>query len=180
MLFVCLLAMSFTLSTAKARQSLQKARQILDASGVRGGLIVHIGCGNGKLTTALRVNDSYMVHGLNLDESNIAKARRHIQSLSLYGKVSVERLRSDRLPYIDNLVNLVVSENPGKVPMDEVMRVLAPDGVAYIKRGEVWTKTVKPRPQEIDDWTHYLHDASNNAVSHDTVVGPPRRMQVDR
>ena len=55
--------------------------------------------------------------------------------------------------------------------------MLVPNGVAYVKDGGKWTKTVKPRPQEIDEWTHYLHDASNNAVAHDTVVGPPRRMQ---
>jgi outer membrane protein assembly factor BamB len=74
--------------------------------------------------------------------------------------------------------------------MSEVMRVLCPGGVAYIRNdgppprlvsGDAgagkWVKTVKLRPKEIDDWTHYLHDASNNAVSHDTVVGPPRRMQ---
>lgn len=159
-----------------------QAAQILDASGVKGGLIVHIGCGNGKLTAALRANDSYLVHGLDVDARNVEKAREHIQSLNLYGKVSVEQWRGNRLPYIDNLANLVVSE-PGslpagiEVPMDEVLRVLAPNGVAYIKKGDTWTKTVKPRPKEIDEWTHYLHDASGNAVAADLVVGPPRRLQ---
>ena len=38
-------------------------------------------------------------------------------------------------------------------------------------------KTVKPWPTEIDQWTHYLHDPSNNAVAHDRVVGPPRGLQ---
>ena len=45
-----------------------------------------------------------------------------------------------------------------------------------------WTKTVKPRPAEIDEWTHYLHDPSNNAVAHDrssarrgTCSGSPAR-----
>ena len=61
--------------------------------------------------------------------------------------------------------------------MSEVMRVLAPLGVAYIKNGTAWTKTVKPWPKGIDEWTHYLHDPSGNAVAHDTVVGPPRHMQ---
>jgi outer membrane protein assembly factor BamB len=77
----------------------------------------------------------------------------------------------------DNLVNLIVSEDLGKIPPNEVMRVLAPNGVAYIKTGSKWTKTVKPRPKEIDEWTHYLHDASGNAVAADLVVGPPRRLQ---
>jgi hypothetical protein len=61
--------------------------------------------------------------------------------------------------------------------MDEVMRVLCPNGVAYIKKGSDWTKTVKPRPEAMDDWTHYLHDPSNNAVSHGQIAGPPRRLQ---
>ncbi|MHC4510708.1 MAG: outer membrane protein assembly factor BamB family protein, partial [Planctomycetota bacterium] len=33
------------------------------------------------------------------------------------------------------------------------------------------------RPQEIDEWTHYLHDPSNNAVAHDSLIEPPSRYQ---
>ena len=33
------------------------------------------------------------------------------------------------------------------------------------------------RPADIDEWTHFMHDASGNAVAHDTVVGPPRHLQ---
>ena len=40
----------------------QEAEQILDATGIKGGLIVHIGCGEGKLTAALHVNDRFLVH----------------------------------------------------------------------------------------------------------------------
>jgi len=150
---------------------------LLDATGVKGGLVVHLGCGDGRLTAALRANDSYLVHGLDPDLQNVEKARQYIQSLQLYGNVSVDQLRGNKLPYIDNLVNLIVSENLGTVSMQEVMRVLCPNGVAYIKQSGMWTKTVKPRPQEIDEWTHYLHDATNNAVAHDSVIGPPRRFQ---
>jgi outer membrane protein assembly factor BamB len=57
------------------------------------------------------------------------------------------------------------------------MRVLCPDGVAYINKGGRWIKRVKQRPENIDDWTHYLHDASNNAVARDTRVGSPRRLK---
>ena len=153
------------------------AKQIVDATGVKGGLVVHLGSGDGRLTAALHANSSYLVHGLDADPANVDAARGHIRSLGLYGKVSVDRLRVKRLPYIDNLVNLLVAEKLGEIPMEEVMRVLAPNGVAYIKKEGQWTKTVKPRPKEIDEWTHYLHDASNNAVARDSVVGPPRRLQ---
>ena len=175
--FVCLLAMLCPLSGARARQTSQEAKKILDTTGVKGGLIIHIGCGDGRLTSALLANDSYLIHGLDANPQNVKKAREHIKSLDLYGSVSVDRLTAKRLPYIDNLVNLVVSEDLGRISMSEVMRVLSPNGVAYIKKSGRWTKTVKPWPKEIDEWTHYLHDASNNAVAHDSVIGPPRRMQ---
>ena len=174
-IFVCFLAVLYIPSVAKAQQ--QAAEKILDDTGVKGGFVVHIGCGDGGLTAALRANDSYLVHGLDADPENVEKAREHIRSLGLYGKVSVEMFARDRLPYTDNLVNLVVSENPGHVTMEEVMRVLAPKGVAYIRKDGKWTKTIKPRPEEIDEWTHYMHDASGNAVAHDSVIGPPRRVQ---
>lgn len=154
-----------------------QAQQILDASGVKGGLVVHLGCGDGKLTAALRVNDSFLVHGLDTDAQNVEQAREHIKSLKLYGKVSVEQFKGGQLPYTDNLINLVVSEALDAVPMDEVMRVLCPNGVAYIRNNDTWIKTVKPRPKDIDEWTHYMHDAGGNAVAHDLVVGPPRHLQ---
>ncbi len=153
------------------------AKDILSATGVKGGLIVHLGCNNGRLTTALHGNDSYLIHGLDTDGNNVDKTRAHIRSLGLYGKVSVDRFDGQRLPYIDNLVNLIVAEDLGSVPMAEAMRVLAPGGTLYTKQNGRWRKTVKPRPTDIDEWTHYFHDASNNAVAHDSVVGPPRHIQ---
>ena len=157
----------------------EQAAQVLQAAGVKGGLVVHLGCGDGKLTAALRANESYIVHGLDADPANVEKARAHIRSLGLYGPVSVARWTdAARLPYADNLVNLIVSENPSAFPMGEVLRVLAPLGVAYVKGADgKWAKTVKPWPKDIDEWTHWLHDAGNNAVAHDTRVGPPQRMQ---
>ncbi|MDH3583072.1 MAG: PQQ-binding-like beta-propeller repeat protein [Phycisphaerae bacterium] len=173
-----LLLAFFTASVAPALAApADEAARILAETGVRGGLVVHLGSGSGKLTAALRANDSYQVHGLDADAAAVATARRNIRALDLYGPVSVDQLQGDRLPYTDNLVNLLVAENLGNIPMAEVIRVLVPEGVAYIRTGEKWKKTIKPRPSNIDDWTHFLHDASGNAVAHDTVVGPPRHLQ---
>ena len=165
------------LSVAGAQQPQKEAGQILEATGVRGGLVVHIGCGDGKLTAALCANDSYLVHGLDADTKNIEKARKHIKELNLYGKVSVDQFNSGSLLYVDNLVNLVVSEHLGGISMEEILRVLAPNGVAYIKKEGRWTKTVKPWPEEMDEWTHYFHDADGNPVAKDSIVGPPERLQ---
>jgi len=163
--------------TAQPLRAKRQAEKILNACDVKGGLIVHIGCGDGKLTAALRANERYIVQGLDSDVKNVEQARKYIRSLGVYGAVSVDGLQGNRLPYIDNLVNLVVSENPGAVSESEVMRVLCPDGAAYIRQGSKWKKLIKQRPEDIDEWTHYLHDASNNAVAKDTQVSSPRRLK---
>ncbi len=153
------------------------AREVLQATGVRGGLVVHLGCGEGRLTAALHASDAYLVHGLDSNQAHVEKARQTIRTQGLYGPVSVDLLTGLRLPYADNLVNLVVGEDLGAVPTAEVMRILAPNGVAYVRAGDEWKKTVKPRPTDIDEWSHYLHDASNNAVAADLRVGPPRHIR---
>jgi len=153
------------------------ARQILKATGVTGGLIVHLGCGDGRLTAALHAGGSCLIHGLDSDAGKVRRARQHIRELGLYGPVSAERFDGKRLPYVENLANLVVTEDLGGVTMAEAMRVLAPGGAVYSKEDGRWRKTVKPRPGNTDEWTHFLHDASGNAVADDDVVGPPRRAQ---
>lgn len=175
----CILAglSMFPVSPAKSTPEDVLAAQILADTGVQGGFIVHLSCGTGELTAALGANESYMVHGLDPDSSNIDAARTHISSKGLYGRITAEvHEDTTHLPYIDNMVTLLVSEVAVDASPAEILRVLAPNGVAYINNGG-WTMTTKPRPAEMDDWTHYLHDASNNAVSNDTLVQPPARFQ---
>jgi len=149
-----------------------------NATGFQGGLLVHVGCGDGRLTAALRADDRWVVHGLDADAKNVDAARGHIRCLGLAGRgVSIDRFDGRRLPLIDNLANLLVAEDLGDVAAKEVMRVLCPGGVAYIKKDGAWTKTVKPRPRNIDDWTHFLHGPDGNAVARDDVVGFPRHIQ---
>lgn len=149
------------------------AEEILARTGVQGGLIVHVGCGEGERTAALRRNEAYLVHGLETDAAKVEAARRRLLSQGVYGPVSVAWFSGKRLPYIEDAVNLVVADDLGSVPMSEVMRVLAPNGSAWIG-GKI---TVKPRPQGMDEWTHYLHDPSNNCVAHDELIAPPARLQ---
>jgi outer membrane protein assembly factor BamB len=172
------------------------AEEILKTSGIKGGLVVHLGCGDGKLTAALRADDSFLVQGLDADPANVELARSHIQSVGLGGNVSAAVFDGRRLPYVDNLVNLVVIGDTSEMQDagSEILRVLTPRGVAVVreKGNEAWLSRIphpvsrvgdgfavfaKPAPAEIDEWTHYLHGPDNNAVSHDQVVGPPRCLQ---
>jgi outer membrane protein assembly factor BamB len=150
-----------------------RAAEVPDTKSFKGGLIVHIGCGDGKLTAAMGAGDRRLVHGLDTNAVNVAKARQTVMDAGLYGKVTIDLLAGDKLPYIDNLVNCIIADELGKIPMDEVMRVLSPYGTAWIGG----RKTVKPWPEDMDEWNHWLHGPDNNAVSTDTRVGISRKLQ---
>jgi len=187
------LAVSATFAAAAVRVEAGDAagaKGILGDADYTGGLIVHLGCGDGRLTAALHAGDGSVVHGLESDAVRAAAAREHIRELGLYGQVSVDVLDGTRLPYADNLVNLLVVSRPLSVSRGEILRVLCPGGEAMVlgvrdqgsgtRSGRAkWTKTVKPWPEEIDEWTHFLHGAGGNPVSGDRAVGPPRRLQWD-
>jgi 2-polyprenyl-3-methyl-5-hydroxy-6-metoxy-1,4-benzoquinol methylase len=93
------LAVSSSVMAADKASRLQPARaaQILDATGFRGGLIVHLGCGDGELTAALGAGDRYVVHGLDPNSDNVRRAREHIRLLGRCGRASVEKWMGDYL-----------------------------------------------------------------------------------
>ncbi len=153
------------------------ARRILQETEIKGGLVVHVGCADGRLTAALRSSDSFLVHGLSKMKADMEKARRHIQAMDLHESVTVDTFDGEHLPYTDSVVNLLVVSEKYNISQEEMLRVLAPRGVAYVRENNSWRKMVKPWPDDIDEWTHYLHSPSNNAVASDTVVGAPRYMQ---
>lgn len=155
------------------KESEQPARQMVEASGVKGGLIVHLGCGDGGRLADLLLDSRYVVHGLDTSSENVARARTYLRSRNLYGAVSAAHYDGKTLPYADNMVNLIVADTLGDVPVEEAMRVLVPRGVLLV--GD--KRTVKPWPKNIDDWPQYLNKADNNAVAMDSVAGPPRLIQ---
>jgi len=173
----------------------QDAAKLMKASGVQGGLLVHVGCGDGSLAASLGAKDAFLVHGLDRDAAKVKRARAFIRSKALYGRVSVDQWMGERLPYADNLVNLlVVSGFSVQVSDEEIERILAPRGVALIPDNfpnpetrnlkphasaglEGWTLLEKPVARDMDDWTHWNHGPDGNRVANDSVVGPPRRQQ---
>ncbi len=148
------------------------ARQLLETAGVEGGVVVHVGCDDPQLLAALRATPSFLVQGITQDESELAAAREFLRSRGVYGPVSVVPYSGTHLPYIDNFVNLVIVGEGRQVARDELLRVLTPGGVALIEDGGKLKKIEKPRPAEMDDWTHALHDPTNNAVAHDDLIQP--------
>jgi len=188
-------ALSLLLAVPATTAQDNPASAILRDSGVQGGIVVVIGCDAPGLLAGLRPNERYTVHGIDSDPVKVSAARAFLCDKGLYGPVSVEQLTGDSLPYADNLINLVVVGGRGNVKRDdEIMRVLVPGGVAMIAgkgneqllsrfklqvslAGSGFAKIAKAFPDDIDDWSHFLHDAGNNAVAKDTRVGVPRSLQ---
>ncbi|MBL7218716.1 MAG: PQQ-binding-like beta-propeller repeat protein [Phycisphaerae bacterium] len=142
---------------------------------VKGGLIVHVGATDGKGTISL-AGDNFVVQGLSTKPEAVAAAREHLKSTGKCGKVSIDLFDGEHLPYVDELVNLIVIREAGKLTRDEIERVLVPGGHAVfaVENGKSFSK---PHPKAIDDWTHYLHDPAGTSVSQDTLAGHPRGMR---
>jgi outer membrane protein assembly factor BamB len=156
----------------------EQAAGILRESGVQGGFVVHLGAGTGELTAALRASAGFQVQGLEADAASVAVGRQRMLDAGQYGDVSLLNFSGRELPYIDNMVNLLIVDGAHQVRQDELFRVLVPGGTLLTRQPDGgFQKSIKPRPENIDEWSHYLHDATGNAVAHDDVVGSPRHLQ---
>jgi len=180
------------------------AGRLINASGVAGGLIVHVGCEDTAMTVALGKHENFLVHALGTNAAHVAAARKAIHGAGIYGRVSADLWDGNRLPYADGTVNVgVVPRVACRVSEKELMRVLAPRGAVLVK-GKVdlsdpsdrtdqtdqsapntksapglpgWQLLRKPVPAEIDEWSHYLHGPTGNAVADDKLVGVPKHTQ---
>ena len=188
---LALIGMSFV-AVASCPATAGLADELTQAAGVKGGVVVHLGCGDGTKTAALYAGERFLVHGLDTELDRVKKAKDHIDSRGLYGPVSAEQYDGQNLPYGDNIVNLMVVTDAAEVEPDEIARVLVPRGSVLIESGsklldeapldaanevEGWKRYVKPWPEAIDQWTHFLYDSSGNAVCSDKRVRRPRHMQ---
>ncbi len=170
-------AFSFLLLPMIALLSAQEPQQLVSQSGIQGGLIVHIGCENGENTSRLRINQKYLVRGLDTDAEQIRHARQSAGSSGLHGPVTFHHMRSKQLPFRSNLVNLIIADDPSMTTEQEIMRILCPDGVAMIREDQQYRTIVKARPSDISEWAHFRYDASNNPVTSDRQVDYPKGFQ---
>jgi len=155
-----------------------QAQRILADSGIHGGLIVHVGCRDATLAVSLGKSPNTLVHALVPERDELESVRRQIRAAGLYGRVSAVPWAGPVLPYTDSTVNLLlVPDESVELDPKEVDRVLAPLGVARIRRDGVLATHQKDWPADVDQWSHSRYDATGNAVSKDERAGPPRFLQ---
>jgi len=152
------------------------ADSILQATDRRDGLCVLVNVSDPELAIDIAETSRFVVHAVHENRDTVSAMRRAVDASGLYGRVSVSyaSFREGCLPYAENLANLIVVMNSGsRISNEEILRVLAPYGVAYANAKRI----VKSYPKEMDEWSHFRHNAEGNMVAEDTVVGPPRHVR---
>jgi len=190
-LFAALLFGSIFQHTAKGGEYFPSKQ-----AGLHGGLIVQLGANDATSAANLSLSGRYLVHVLDTNAEEVESARSHIREYGRYGMAWAEHANNkDRLPYAENIVNMIVVESY-TVPIEELTRVLVPGGTIVSLNSSVLSKkqiaaarfesmttdgstliAKKPWPLAMDDWSHPRHAANGNAVSLDTLVGPPERVR---
>lgn len=140
----------------------------------QGGVVVFVGeVPRDSLDQLLR-RDDVLARCLVTKEDQLEQVRELIKKANAYGRVSAELWKSgESLPFIDNFVNKLLVDDSAAIPEQELLRVLAPRGIAWADE----KKIVKPVPGDTDEWTHFLYDPSNNPVSKDRRIGRLGRLQ---
>jgi outer membrane protein assembly factor BamB len=180
----------FVLLNAAIRPCHGQTHAVDDTHLPLGGLHVVLGAGDPDALVEAGADDRRCTHWLDTDAERVAALRgRVLDSHGTYGRASVDTWDGRHLPYADDLVSRVtVLDAECRVSAQEIERVLSPRGTAWVPAQSAirfgLSESVgnmrvcrKPVPDNIDDWTHYLHDSGNNAVAHDDRVGPPRSLR---
>lgn len=161
-----------------------------------GGLVVQLGAEDLQLPAALSRTGAHLIQVLETDAKRVIAAQKELTASGFYGLVSVEHVAGfAKLPYTENLVNYIIVSHAG-APAREIFRVLTPGGTLVVTRKGIMNQAElkfagfasviesdgaltarKPRPVEMDEWSHSRHAANGNAVSQDTAVGPPARVR---
>ena len=194
-------------SILRSENAERASERILNASDRRDGLCVIVNASGPELAVALAKRSKFVVQTLH-DTAELDAIRKSVDQCGLYGRVSARKASFERLPYTDNLINLLIAcdyhllQRHG-LTVDEMLRVVAPHGEIWLQcssasdaetaqrhllkgglapteingEGGRWVRAAKPYPREMDQWSHFRHDATGNMVARDTLVGPPRRVQ---
>jgi hypothetical protein len=149
----------------------------LEQSRVKGGLCVMLGSCDARIAEAVAGKYPLLVHCLAAGAGPVESARGKLLKSGLYGLITAETWREANLPFADNVVSLMLVFEQGNVPESEIPRVVRPDGEILTLSDGTWQSRRKPRPAEIDEWTHWRHGPDRNPVSKDRLVEVPRRIQ---
>jgi outer membrane protein assembly factor BamB len=152
-------------------------RPVREAAGERPALVVQIGAVDGSLAIALAKGGPQVVSAVAADEAAADTVRSALLKAGVHGQATTMPMAKGRLPISDWLADVAVVEGAGLVTDAELDRVVRPGGVILTRAGGSLQRRVRARPDTIDDWPMYNHDAAGTNASHDQFVGPTRGLR---
>jgi outer membrane protein assembly factor BamB len=129
---LALLALALSLAVPVANAGEAKASALLKTSGISGGICLVIG-GDAKLAAELASSSKLYVRLHTRDEERALAAGAQFAAGELRNRIGVSSHRLDPMPYISNLLNLIVVGDVAGLKPKELVRVLAPGGVLAVK-----------------------------------------------
>ena len=149
-----------------------RAVQVSQEVGSRRGVGVVLGDAAGSFAVELARRNEWLLYVQSPDARQVEAARRAADAAGLYGsRLFIEPGPAHRLHLADNLADavVVVGDSPSDVPEAELLRVLRPEGKAFLG-DKVLTKSF---PEGLDDWSHPYHGPDNNPASKDQLARAP-------
>ncbi len=143
----------------------ERAKDILQESGVTNGYALVFDCGQGELAAELARRSRLIVVGVSRDAEAIRKGRERLLQTGQYGqRLTLLHSASGELPFPDYCFNLVVADAEAK---ERLRRHVRPVGGVMIAGDE---RFVRPALEGAGSWTHMYGDAGQTANSHDQLL----------
>jgi len=117
------------------------AGQIIEDYQIKKGRCVEIGSGDGKLGLELAKRTVLHIYMVDINGDVLKKAFSNACDAGLSGRISPIQANAERLPFVDDFADLVVSRgsiffwNDKPRGLREIHRILKTDGVAFIGGG---------------------------------------------
>ncbi len=156
--------------------------KILEASEIRSGYCIDLGCGDGRLSSWLARHSKLFIFAIDSDPAQVARARQRLASEGLLGDrvtVHLGRLEATRFPkYIANLIvsqRALDSQVASKQIASEAGRLQRPwGGVVAIGPVQGLTFDTREGLADAGTWNHQYSTPANTLCSTDPIRGPLR------
>ena len=113
------------------------AQEILKAADQSDGLCVMVNLSDAQLAVAMARKSKCLIQIIHEDGNTVQAMRKAIDDHNFYGQISVQQAMLERLPYAENLINILLIQDYSSLrqkarTVDEILRVVAPYGVCWL------------------------------------------------
>ena len=126
---------------------------------------------DGSLPIQILNNSEMLVHVIDSNQKNLNLLKSKIEKQSLSGRIQTGHSSLEKIPFVDDIINLLIIENSSlKLSDDEINRVVAPGGLICKYDGNDYNFKIKKRSVGMGTWLHPAGDVGLNRKGNDKKV----------